>query len=93
MPFFLLVECLCLGIITNEGTTKCSRCDEEFSDYEKFEVHAESKECIKKEGVRCDECSSVLKTKKSLKRHMLSKHTQHKYVIVFSLSNYISRFV
>ena len=71
---------LYLGIITSDGSAKCSRCDEEFSDYEKFEEHSDRKECDKKQGIKCGECDSVLKTRKSLKRHILNKHTQHKYV-------------
>lgn len=68
------------GIITNNGRAKCSCCDEEFSDYDKFEEHSHSKECSKNQSFQCDECGSVLKTKKSLKRHMMFKHTEHRYI-------------
>lgn len=71
-------QCNSIGIITNDGSARCSRCDEEFSDYEKFEEHSDRKGCQKKQGFKCDECNSLLRTKKSLQRHMLNKHTQHR---------------
>jgi len=66
------------GIISSNGLTKCSCCDEEFTDYKKFEEHSDRKECNNKRGIQCEECSSVLRTKKSLKRHILNAHTQHR---------------